>query len=283
MALARGSDEDIVAFANKNGPLFLCREHGLPMTHISQRSLRFLPDEAEAFASDHSVAVAMNRLAVTEPIDRWRTLIRQAKAIADVAAHAWLNELAPTETWLPLYPLEAPAEYLRQDHLIDWLANQPRPTNALLPAHPAALFRKAFGELTSRQRDNDNQRLLGEQRRSLALAVQTLLDWSDVGVHFTWGLPELGSDSASASQIRVGANSLFGTLALQIAEAVGRVKPVAICASCGKIIFRLRSVPAGRQAWCNDNDACRKDQTNRAVQRSRAKGRANKSSTDCEG
>ena len=93
-----------------------------------------------------------------------------------------------------------------------------------------------------------------------------------VGIHFAWGFEALDTNSTSGSQIRIGAGSLFGTLALQIAQAVGRIRPVAICASCGKVIFRTRSVRAGRQAWCLDNDECRKDQTKRAVQKHRAMG-----------
>ncbi len=204
--------DKLLRFARRYGPLLLC-EHGLPRTHLKVRSAE---TSSESLLLSHGVQQAFRRVQIIEEVAAWRPYVRQATTVLQIAGLLHKGTTAPTELWAPLRPL--------------------------LPAVTDS----------SGQPIMETDQPLDVQRRALALAVQTWLDWGDVGVTYT--LAATAKASSTAGRVRVGANTLFGSLALSLALAVARAPGMVQCAGCGEDFSPVRPRDPARLAWCGKEE-----------------------------
>lgn len=184
----------------------------------------------------HAPTHALGRLTVREDLDSWRRFACQGHAMTSIASDLRLGQSVETQRWAALARL-VPSMYT-----------------------------------VDGQVDGD----IAVQRRMLARAVQTWLDWSDVRVTYEWNPPPTGrSAKTEPPRTRIGASSLFGSLALSLTLGIAGAMGFGVCSGCGQDFVPKRPRDPSKKAWCYSTE-CRKAKQREDTRRSREreKGRA---------
>jgi len=286
LALKDADDEAILNFARRNGPLWLCEEHGIPATH-----LRVIGSTTEGVAdalAGHSPSELRRRLkGHREQIADWRAFISQAAAIARAAKHVRTGTKVAADLWAEV---ESRSQIFDQMELekgtavpLRFLSASPDdPWTEVAPASQpldSVDSDKATGTPATRSQRAaraaaERERIVRERRR-IQIVVQRWLDWSDVGVGVVWINPSMdGADadmklSAAKPALRLVERSLFGSVALQLAQTLTGGQKLAICSYCGEPFEVERQPPVGQDHFCKLTDACKKERARRYAERRR--------------
>ncbi len=241
--LADGSEKDILKFATRYGPLFLCL-HDQPATHTGRwdspsdseidadwsrlKELALAPRKGEptgdkqrseihrTFArlqSQFYIGCHPTRL---EPISVWRDYAFQIRVAIAIAAKIHLREPGNDRDWCDLF------DYGFQQ-------NPPSRTPSLK-----------------------------EARQLLATFVQRWLLAANTRLELVWDGDERGPE------VRLSAAGVHGAIGRQLAFALGQVDGFQICAGCGRPFFPTRRPVAGRLSWCS---ICGKKEAQKAASR----------------
>ncbi len=100
VALAQASDDAIVKFAKRWGPLALCEQHGLPFTHppVNGKSCGQLKTRAVNFR-DEKLGRMVKGEGCRESLASWREYAGQARATLSLAANIHQEWLGILEDW----------------------------------------------------------------------------------------------------------------------------------------------------------------------------------------
>lgn len=266
LQLADADDEVVLEFARYHGPLGLC-EHGLPMSHIPERALRYVDEDT---FNAHHPGVVFSQLHVSESIDDWRRIAGQAAALHRLASVA--------REWTDAEKAEArrfrdKVERAKRDgEEVPKAEDRPRPVNDTLEL--VAKDWTAVGEILNNPEPLSEHSLLdelrlctGEQVRRRAMAgLQMWFEWANLGAQIEW-------EDTDYPQIRWAADNLFGAITLQLALSMCGTPRFSWCASCQQPFFRKRGPKHGQRQWCG-NDECQKEKKRRESKRDRDKRRA---------
>lgn len=179
----------------------------------------------------HQPEVQFGRRVIVERVSTWRSLAQQGHAMLAIAHDLRRGVEVELKTWEAVRPL------------VPTLQN----SVATKPLEGLAV-----------------------QRRALALAVQTWLDWSDARVTYTWDDELANTEGRSIPSARIGASSFFGSLALSLTLAIARAPRFEVCTGCGKSFTPKRPRDHSKRIWC-DSAECAREKNRREVRRSRAK------------
>lgn len=217
LASPAATDADFLDFARVAGPLLICHEHDLPVTHIGEKALPFVKEEL--LLTHRAGACFQGWRTWWEEIEIWRKLARQAEAMSTIANCVHQKRRPPADRLKLIDELMPTAGNPGQRSLVD------EPDEL----HP----------------------------RAVQLAIQRWLDWSDIGVSFefqTFNEARVVRNRTAATRaaLRIGASSLFGTLALSLAMSASNAQSFAVCAACGRSFLPHRHRQEGTNAWCGD-------------------------------
>lgn len=224
--LGNADDAQLLRFAQKYGPLHLCK-HGFAFGH-RERDFNL-----RCYASDIEEEDLTRGTCARESVEGWRRYIRRAKGILTVATKLRDGRRASTNDWswildgIPSANAEDPLASLLTLRKEDALAANP--LLAVLAAQP--------------------RRTLPEQRQVLALAVNHWLDECEIGVSIEW--PQSGID------FRIGRSDPFGlgsslliAIGVQLLRAVLRQESFVWCSTCGYPYPPKRWPRAGEMHYC---------------------------------
>ena len=226
-ALGNRTDEQLLRFAQRYGPLRLCK-HGFAFGH---RGKDFTTrcyesdDRGDDLAPGQSVRLIWS---ASESVEAWRRYVRRAKGIVTIAANlrqdppvevndwSWIADGIPsTHLRHPLGPLLALS---KEDPLVAVLATQPHGTHE-------------------------------EQRRTLSLAVNHWLDECEIGISIEW--PQSGIDfRIGRSDPHGRGSSLLIVIGVQLLRAVLRQKSFVWCSECGSPYVPKRWPRVGQRHYC---------------------------------
>ncbi len=211
----------LLKFAQRWGPLHICEAHQLPVSHRSDRFRDspsvgpcHVPSVSQGDFHHHPLGVGRRpptpRPATWEwywePLDRWRVLAGQARAMLNLAAT--VRGLGATNS----------ADWSALDEL-----GFRRTGGAPLPLTTVAA-----------------------RRAVLAAAVDTWLQWSAIRPKFAWR-----DTQPHLSYWTQEEHGLFGTLALQLAYAIGAMKGGMLqCSNCHRFFVAQRRPAEGRNVYC---------------------------------
>lgn len=217
----------VLKFASAWGPLGLCADN-LPSGHEG-RSL-FVPYCAgkRCVAKDAETLWEPSEQS-WEPIEAWRLLARQGRALVAIAARLREDTVARREDWEQLAG--------------SWLWSDPAGANirAHLKAGPG-----------------DSPAHIEKERYIVEQAVQSWLDHGDVRPEVTWHSRRFSHPTDSGRAVVVGSSPhiglgsylLFGHLAGQLLWAVIGSDALTICSACGRGYTPSRRPREGQRRFC---------------------------------
>lgn len=218
LAERNASRKTIHRYAQEWGPLGLCR-HLLPRSHGNALPMILNP-RGYSLASPMRgpgprycwSPIKRGPKEYSEPLSAWRHYSAQAGAMLRVAAHLNSNEPAPLDEWASIYS-------------------------------PEGLL--VFAPIRS------GARMFETQQRMLTLAVNTWLEWGNVGVSWAW------SGNERAFMLRCG--SLFDALTVALLFAMNWTTGLAECSICRRAFTPSRAPAWGRGRNCDDCKAQGRD------------------------
>jgi hypothetical protein len=234
------TDRAFVEFARRWGVLEIC-QHGLPRRHSAGLSTLCRPLGHESIEDGG-----------WEPMAAWRFFQRQAIVVLSVSDRLRRNERIDRETWQDLFDEDGPR--LAFDRALDFSdpvvsphTSQPLDLRTGRPAERPPVLSWVLEE------DDWDRAVwecdLGVQRWCAGLVMQS---WLEVG------RPEMFVDwSGRGASVWVGARSLFGVLAMQLAFAASGSLGFAICHECRALFLPTRRAKAGQRTYCAE---CRENQ-----------------------
>lgn len=196
--------EAVLAYAKQWGPLWLCKDHDLPVFHVPHEVWNFVDDyqpctprRAKAKPGDVTHPPARTEAPFetatwAESITLWSKFAQQAAAMVAIGTQLLLGKRTPSENWEPLLDVFDAA----------WTAE--------------GLSYPSGGEWSRKP--------LAHQRHVLVQMVERWTRWGDVRVWFDW-------DEDQQPKVRYGAHNLFGALAIQLVFALGRIDSYVTCAN----------------------------------------------------
>jgi hypothetical protein len=216
-------DSDVLAFAEKYGPLYLCCKHNRPVMHRHDRVLC-----PQGFQNKDG------RLILSEPVAAYLQLSRRARALIGAADKVRGGEPITADEWEKAGLGEGWTVTLGAK-------GNSSPSRLPLPTHGVEAGRLVGGLV--------NLWLTwGDPRPRLALRGDGRFELQFVGGDQTIsGVPK-GLELAAA-QLGSG-GLLFGAIAVQIASAVGGGSGLATCSNCG-VFYAPNPAPVlGRHCFC---------------------------------
>jgi len=109
VSLAKASDEKILSYANRWGPLALCEKHKLPLTHPPVNGIDYCGKlHARSITYRDLNGNRATGKAPSEPLESWRNYAAGAKALLNLAASLHLGEPGQLEDWRTLGETEQP-------------------------------------------------------------------------------------------------------------------------------------------------------------------------------
>lgn len=238
--LADASDERLLQFAQRYGPLGLCK-HGFALGHRDMRNLRCYRGNIEADDITRGQCAK-------ESLVGWRRYISRARGILAVEIDlrkdrrvnadgwAWLLDGIPTTH--SSNPLKALVSARKEDSLA---------SNPLIVALAA-----------------QRRQTLPEQKRVLAQTVNHWLDECEVGVSLDWSGPGIEFRLGLSDPLGRGTPSLLIAIGVQLLRAVLRQESFVWCSDCGSPYAPDRWPRAGELHYCQD---CGRKAANRIAQR----------------
>jgi len=227
--LADAPAEQIAQYARRWGMLGLC-EHGVPAGH--GRSADGRTHFGCPLQGQAWVSTdAGFELTAWEPLELWRRYAREAAVLLSIAATLHRGEPAPVENWRALSSLAS--------HVDGW-----------------------YWAVERTGRSN----FVRVQQGILQIQLNDWLALGGVRPYFDWGVAE--GQPEQPPTVRIGAESLFGALALYLVAAVASADGFVMCAGCKRPYPSAKRQPsAGRRNFCPD---CRQAGVpNRLAQRAR--------------
>ena len=231
--LADGTNEEILSFARKYGPLGLCR-CGASLGHRDRFGKRCYRTDPE-----HKNPKVHPRYLTRESIEGWRRYIDWAKGILAVARKLHRGEKANDMDWK--WVLNLGANCMNYPHIIS-LAS----TFNNVPFSDSSLI---------------------EQRQRLSKIVNYWLDECEVGPSITWTKQNIKVSLGLSTPFGFG-NRLLVAIGVQLLCAVLRVEGLSDCSACGMLYPPSRSPREGENHFCVD---CKPSTNKLTKRRSRAK------------
>ena len=243
IALRPRSEAAIVAYARQWGVLGICERHGLPRTHSAGLSTLCAPLGHDAIVDGG-----------WEPTAAWRFFRRQAFLLLDVRARLHRRERVDQGTWLELFDDDGPR--LAYDRAIDFTdPGAPRVSQPLDLRTGQILTRSPVLYWELEEDDWDRPVWECDLRVQCWCAGLVIQSWLNVG------RPEMfASWRGDRADVWVGARSLFGVLAMQLAYAASGSPGFDICHECRALFLPKRRAKAGQRTYCAE---CRADKVPR--------------------
>jgi hypothetical protein len=256
--LANRSDDQLLRFANKYGPLRLCK-HGFALGH-RQRNFNLRCYESDTGQPEDLPSGTFFRLkwSARESIEAWRRYIGRAAGILSVSDRLHEGQRATQDEWawlldgIPAGDHEYPFRALLAMRKEDVLASNP--LIATLAAQP---------HLT-----------LPQQRRTLAVAVNHWLDECGVGISINWRPSGIDFSLGPSNPFGLGNSGLLAAIGVQLLSGVLRQTRMVWCSDCGKAYPPERWPRDGENHFCPD---CGTKAANRIAAREYRKRRKSKS------
>ena len=204
------SDQDVLRFAARYGPLMLCGKHGLPASH--NYPSRYGQDDAclplgwlDRGGPDDP----------GEPLARWYYFVSMARSILELATALHAGDAIPRGAVRQLIERDPAAERLsgrREQDYIDMVDVR----------------------VTTAASDREHA------KREAAWAVDSWLELGNVRPELLW--------SGEERLLQLGADT-FGALGIQLINAITAFS-IAACSHCGDLIPRFRKPQRGRRIYC---------------------------------
>ena len=280
LRLESGTDEAILAYAQRWGPLWLCDAHDLPFRHDAEcRTFRDFEDVSEEELQRASQPEEQGKFHFAtawfqERLDGWRALTTQMRATLRIARRVHDGLAADDRDWdtLPSLrevlvglvtpgledPLASTEDYTNVDELeqrsglnYEDLARivrselgvdqPPGPQSSHADQH------EVFWETYSRLADAIGRQQMHAsvefQRQVVAGVLNQWLSMAGVRPRLDWG--------TGNPQVQLGGDGLIGALAVQLFFACSQTGGLALCASCGTPFL-----PSGRRRRKDLNAYC---------------------------
>lgn len=244
VGLAGRTDDVLLRFARKYGPLGLC-EHGFAMGHRDRFNKR-------CYSLDYGVEDINNGVHAREPVHGWRRYIARANGILTVAAI--LREQKATEDeWSWLFD-EIPRNRTKATHveqilgvkgykLVSFGTEDPRPYLALLTGRKEdrLMSNPLIAVLATHRRDT-----LRKQRQALAAVLNHWLDECETGINVSWSEPGVDVGLGISAPLG-GGNRLLVAIGAQLLDAVVNRDTYSRCDSCHGTYKPARRPRAGQK------------------------------------
>jgi hypothetical protein len=239
--LADGSDEAVLRYARRWGPLWLC-EHGVPWQYDGKECIPPATDSSPW---------------CEESLDKWREYAREARAVLRIARK--LDSGQPgseddwDETWTGgLFLYATPTS----DRLTQWVGGVEFDEfdAALEEAHVEATEGASTRRrTTSSDPDELTEALMYESPSDYPLPLQERVLARNLNEWLAWGgvTPNLFWQDRKRS-IRLAGNGLFGALAIQLLFDCCRTDGLAVCTACGTPYLPPKRPRRDRNAYCSD-------------------------------
>jgi hypothetical protein len=255
VALIDRTDDVLLRFARKYGPLGLCK-HGFALGHRNRFDKR-------CYESGCGIEDLNRGIIGREPIAGWHRYLRGACGVLAVAQKLNLKQKATEQDWLWLFDdipkntsktslddlLGVPKGY----RLHVFGAEDPRPYAAILNAREGDILaaNPLLAVLAAHRR-----RTLSQQRQAMAAVLNHWLDECATGVSLTW--PESGLDvSLGASDPLGRGHRLLVAIGVQLLDAVLNQHVYVPCDVCKRPYKPARLPRDGERHYCDD-EKCRR-------------------------
>ena len=217
LAIADGPAERIERFAERWGPLAICR-HGLPYTHNLPHRLRSVVLHGDIRLEDLGCqplgwAVRNRDFSESgrEPLEQWRWFSRQANSLLRIASKLSEGEKGTSQDWLEILAGLTPDPHER--------------VGAIRNSRP-------------------------EQWRVLVQVLETWLEWGDIRPRITMA-PRTAGLERPIQGMSLGGETLFGAIAVYLFMTVTQRTGVGICWECTRAFVPSRRLAAGRHRFCS--------------------------------
>jgi hypothetical protein len=280
LRLESGTDEAILAYAQRWGPLWLCEPHDLPFRHDPEcRTFRDFESVSEEELERVSQPEEQGKFHFAtawfqESLDSWRALSTQMRATLRIARRVHDGLTADDRDWdtLPFLhdvlvglvtpgledPLASTEDYtnvdelekrsgLKYEDLARIVRSELEVDQPPGPQSPHADQHEVFWETYFRLAEaigrQQMQASVEFQRQVVAGVLNQWLSMAGVRPRLEWG--------TGNPQVQLGGDGLIGALAVQLFFACSQTGGLALCASCGTPFL-----PTGRRRRKDLNAYC---------------------------
>lgn len=213
------TDEQLLRFAGKYGPLHLCK-HGYALGH-RQGDFNTRCYELDTGYEDLAPGQCFRlKWLARESIEAWRRYIRRAAGILTVTDRLHGDKRANQDEW-------------------SWLLDGTK--EGLLASNPLIVALAA-----------QPHRTLRDQRKTLAFAVNHWLDECGVGISIAWPQSGLDFRLGPSNPFGLGHSSLLTAIGVQLLYAVLRQARMFWCSDCGGPYPPKRWPRDGENHFCED-------------------------------
>ena len=218
------TDEEVVRYARKWGPLGYCREHGLPNCRRSSKAVCW-PEEVRS----PSAPIRSER-AWREPLAFWHGTISCVNAMRRIGENIRVGKAGLESDWARIM--------VPEDH-------SGEPTDALKRRVFAATGVDHFGQPWKGTRS---------ARFRFSFIMQSWLDLGDIRPFFRWENDRWVIRTVPGA----GLWPLFGHLVHYLAMSIAGGAQAVFCSFCGREYFPQRRPSAGQRNCCGHQD-CKRD------------------------
>lgn len=275
LRLADASADRIAQYAEHWGPLLVCDDHMLPVSHVGTSvgdPGAVLRHRCQPFVFGEDPAA---------PASTWRFWSAQARAILRIAIRLYGNEPGQAADWqtimrdgldrwrLTIWELEGlPAKSIYPFGTTYRVDDEP-PYGEELLRGTRTPFADLLADSCDRKRVAD---VVQSEREDLAEAVFRWVQLGNVRPVISWEMDQ--------PQVTMAGGGLFAAVGVQLMLRVAKTEGLALCSSCGEPYVPRRRPTEGRRRYCDgcrDSSAPMKDAVadyrRREKQRRRGEGR----------